>query len=236
MKKTLFCLAIASLLVTGIAGAGDWFRPAKGLAPLAPPVVQKNCLSYDFIDLEYIHTDFGSSYFGDSDGYGVGFSKSIGQTFFLTGSFASGGYDYNWVNHIIGVDTHRYRMGAGARVNLAECVDLVFEGGAEHLDAEYDRGYSAKDYDSWGYYFGTGVRARTGRLEWYAKAFYFGREGDYSQQYLSHHTSFHGRVDEDGWLFTPGLIYHLTDNLGLKLGMEVDQYNTSYLAGVRFHF
>lgn len=236
MKKHLIRLAMASLLVTGIAEAGDWFRPAKGLAPLAPPAVHAECLSYDFIDLEYVHTDYGSPYFGDADGYGIGFSKSLGDMFYVNGSFGSGGYDYDWVNHVVGVDTHRYRMGAGARVSLAECVDLIFEGGAEHLDAEYSHGYSDHDYDSWSYYFGPGIRARTGRLEWYAKAFYFSREGDYSQEYLSHHTTNHGRVDQYGWLFTPGVIYHVTDNLGLKFGLEIDQYNTSYLAGVRFHY
>ena len=235
MKKQLICLALASLLTSGIADAGDWFGSGKGLAPLAPPAVH-DCLSYDFVDLEYIHTDFGSGYFGDGDGYGIGFSKSIGDVLFLTGSFASGGYDYDWVNHIVPVDTNRYRLGAGARVGLAECVDLVFEGGAQHLDAEYGGGYSDHDYDSWGWYMGTGIRARTGRLEWYAKVFYTANEGDYSQEYLSHHTTNYGRVDDYGWVYTPGVIYHLTDNVGLKFGMEIDEDDTSYLAGLRFHF
>lgn len=231
----MICLALASLLTSGIADAGDWFSSGKELAPLAPPAVH-DCLSYDFIDLEYIHTDFGSQYFRDSDGYGIGFSKSIGKSFYLNGSFAGGSYVYDWVDHVLPVDTKRYRLGAGTRVRLAECVDLIFEGGAEHLDAEYGAGYEDHDYDSWGWYMGTGIRARTGRLEWYAKAYYLGREGDYSQEYLSHHVTTHGRVDDYGWLFTPGVILHVTDNVGVKFGMEIDEYNTSFLAGVRFHY
>lgn len=127
-------------------------------------------------------------------------------------------------------------MGVGTRVSLAECIDLTFEGGARHLDREYESDYSGWDHDSWGWYFGPGIRARMGRLEVYAKAFYFGHEGDLSQQFLSEHTTYHGRVDDYGWLFQPGLIYHVSDNLGVKFGLEIDEVDTSYFAGVRLHY
>ena len=228
--------AAIAILSGGLSIAGDWGNLAKNLTPLAPPPVQEHCLSYDYVDLEYIYTDYESTFFSEGHGYGVGFSKSIGSSLFFTGSFAEGSYDYNWVNHVLNVDTHRYRLGAGARVPLAECVELTFEGGAEHLEAEYGDYYSYKDYDSWGYYVGPGIRARSGRFEFFAKAFYIGREGDYSQRYLSQHVAHHGRVDDYGWVFTPGLIFHVTESFGLKLAAEFDENATAFTVGGRYHF
>ncbi|MEM9016830.1 MAG: hypothetical protein AAGC68_07430 [Verrucomicrobiota bacterium] len=232
MKKHLLRFAIALFLTSGVAHAGDWGNLGKGMAPVVPHV---DCLSYDYVDLEYIYTDYGTPKFDDGHGYGIGFSKSLGSAFFLTGSFSDSGYDYDWDGHIVDVDTRRYRMGLGTNIPLAKCVDFTFEGGFDHLDAEYTY-HPDHDYDSWAYYFGPGIRARAGAFEVYAKIFYFSREGDLSQYYLSQHTFSHGRVDEDGWLFTPGIIYHFTDSFGLKVGAEIDQYNTAFLLGARFHY
>lgn len=217
--------------------AGDWrMNSAKSLAPLAPPVSHGNCLSYDYLDLGLVRTDFGSSYLRDSDGYGVGFSKSLGEHLFFVFDFADGEFDYDWYDHVVPVETQSYRLGLGARFGIAECVDLTLEGGARHVDTEFGPGYEYKDYDSWSWYFGPGVRAKMGRFEVYAKIFYTGTEGDAFQEYLSHHTTFHGRVDSNGWLFQPGLVYHVTDNLGVKFGIELDEIDTSYFAGVRLHY
>lgn len=237
MKKNRISLAIATLLLPGALTAGDWGSLGKGIAPLAAPTSNCNtCLSYDFIDLEYQMTDYGSPYFMNGDGYGIGFSKSLGCNLFFTGSFADGSYDYDWVGHIVPVDTQRFRLGLGARVSIGECVDLTFEGGAQHLDAEFGAGYSDHDYDSWGYYVGPGIRARAGRFEAYGKLLFVSNEGDYSQKYLSHHTTVHGRVDQDGWLFTPGVIFHLNDVLALKAGAEINEFDTAFSFGARFHY
>lgn len=56
------------------------------------------------------------------------------------------------------------------------------------------------------------------------------------QEYLSHHTTHYGKVDSYGWLFTPGVIFHLNDRLGIKLGAEIDSHDTVWLAGARLHF
>ncbi len=236
MKTTVLTLALASLVTLGTSVAGDWTwkRPAKNLIPLEPPVVA-SCLSYDYIDLEYFYTDFSSPKYFDGHSYGVGFSKSLGSSFFFTGGFAEGDYDYDWDGHIVGVETRRYRLGAGVRHGIGQCVDLTFEGGFDHLDAEYP-GYNDHDYDSWSYYFGPGIRAQAGQFEFFAKALYQKREGDYSQEYLSHHSSHHGSVDDYGWVFTPGFIFHFTDRLGLKLAAEFDENETDYIAGIRYYF
>lgn len=236
MKKSVLLLVAVSLLAGGASIAGDWRSPAKNLIPLAPPPAMENCLSYDFIDLEYQYTDFGSIHFDEGHGYGVGFSKSIGNLVYFTGSFADGGYEYNWDGHRLDVDTRKYRLGAGVRAPIAKCIDLTFEGGGEHYDAEYGGYYSDHDYDSWGYYFGPGIRARAGRLEAFAKVFYFSREGDYRNEYLSHHSAYHGRVDDYGWLFSPGFIFHVTDNFGVKIAAEIDEWDSTLIVGGRYEF
>ncbi len=228
---------MASFFLPGALNAGDWGDLGKGIAPLAAPTSDCNtCLSYDYIDLNYIMNDFGTPYFQDGRGYGISFSKSLGCNFFFTGGFADGSYDYDWVGHIVPVETQRFRLGLGARVSIGECVDLTFEGGAQHLDAEFGAGYADHDYDSWGYYVGPGIRARAGRLEAYGKLLFTSNEGDLSQYYLSHHTTVHRRVDQDGWLFTPGIIFHVNDVLALKAGAEIDELDSSFLFGARFHY
>ncbi|MDF2377206.1 MAG: hypothetical protein P1U81_13255 [Verrucomicrobiales bacterium] len=235
MKKHLIRLAVASLLLPGALNAGDWGNPGKGIAPLAAPAPDCNtCLSYDYIDLEYLLTDFGTPYFDDGGGYAIGFSKSLGCNFFFTGSFADGSYD--WVGHFVPVDTQRFRLGLGARASIGECVDLTFEGGAQHLDAEFGAGYSDHDYDSWGYCVGPGIRARAGRFEAYGKILFVSNEGDNSREYLSHHTTVHRRVDRDGWLFTPGVIFHLNDVLAFKAGAEINVFDTAFSLGARFPY
>ena len=235
MKKTL-SLYIAVLLVTGgNIVAGDWGPSPKELVPLASPVAEGNCLTYDFLDLEYGITEFGSSYYTDGDFHGVGFSKSLGSSLFFTGGYADGGYTLNGLAKDSSVTTQRYRLGLGARHSIARCVDLTFEGGMEHTDAEYG-GCDCLNYDSWSYYVGPGIRARSGRLEMFAKALYTGREGDMSQTYLGFLTTESLSADEDGWLFSPGLVYHVTENLGIKVAAEIGELDTAVTFGIRLEF
>ncbi|MEC5125582.1 hypothetical protein VSU19_02380 [Verrucomicrobiales bacterium BCK34] len=235
MKKTVLTLAIASFLVAGMAEAGDWSRPAKGLAPLAAPITG-SCLSYDYVDLEYSFDDYGSRFFDNGNSYGLGFSKSLGSLLFINGSIHTGGYDHSWGDNIVDVDTRRYRMGVGVRHEIAECVDLTFEGGFDHMDSEYGRDYSHRDYDSWAYYFGPGIRARAGRFEFFAKALYTDREGDKRQSYLSEESVYLEQAYDGGWVFTPGVILHLNERLGFKVAGEFDGIDSALTLGARFHF
>lgn len=234
--KIFACLSVLVLFfVFPEAGAGDLTIPAKDLVPTAAPVPEGNCLSYDFIDLEYGITDFGTSYYGEGDSWGVGFMKSLGPIFYLTGSYGEGGYEFDACCALLDVDTDRYRLGLGARRSIAQCVDLTFEGGFDHRDSEYP-GYPQLDYDSWGYYVGPGIRARAGRFEVFGNAFYTSREGDYSQRYLAWQTSAALSENEAGWIFNPGVIYHLTEHWGLKAAAEVGELDTAFTFGARYHF
>lgn len=234
MKTLLKTLLSALLLLGGGLGAGE-MPSGKDLAPLALPVECEECLSYDFVDLKYGINDFGTDFHNDGDYYEAGFSKSLGKRFYVNGSYADGSYRLDTLLNFTGVDTERYRLGLGTRKKIADCVDLTLEGGMEHVDMAYDR-CGCMDFDSWGYYVGPGIRARSGRFEMYANAFFSSREGDYSQRYLGYLTPDALGVDEDGWLFTAGLIYHLTEHVGLTAGGEWGELDNAYTFGMRIEF
>lgn len=233
MKKQLICFVLTSLLLVGVSAAGDWHTPGKALAPLAPPVTE-NCLSYDFVDLEYIRNGYDVGYLDNGEGFGFGFSKSVGHNFYFNGGFRGGNFDYNWAPYIGSVETRAFRFGVGTHVSLAKCVDLTLEGGVTHIDAELENVYPVAEYDSWGYYVGPGLRARSGRLEFYANVFYFGRSGDGIPGHP--YTAPNGAFAGQGWLFTPGVIFHLNEVFGIKVGGEFGEDTTNLLVGGRLHF
>ena len=236
MRKVTILLNSLVLLSTGAAVAGDWGTSAKGLAPLAPPLLEESCLSYDVVDLQYINTDFGSGYFSKGNGYGAGFSKSVTNDFFINGSYSFGEFDDAFCGCDDMAENHKYRLGSGFRKEIADCVDLTFEGGGEFLDSEYSKN-TDRSFDSWGYYVGPGIRARAGRFEMFANAYYFHREGDNSQNHIWPQFRSGGySQDPYGWRLTAGFIYHVTDSFGLKVAGEVEDYDSTLLVGGRYHF
>jgi len=236
MRKANILLNTLVLLASGLATAGDETTPAKGLAPLAPPVMENSGLSYDFIDLHYIFTDFGSGFFSDSHGYGAGFSKMISNDFFVNGSYAFSEFDDLFCGCRDMAENHRYRLGSGFRKAIADHVDLTFEGGGEFLDSEYQKN-NHRNFDSWGYYVGPGIRARAGRFEMFANAFYFHREGDNSQNHIWPQFRSGGySQDPYGWRFMTGFIYHLTETFGLRVAGEIEDYDSNLLVGGRYNF
>lgn len=234
MKKATLLLTLFAIVSGGSGIAGDWSPSSK--VPLAPPIIDENCLSYDFIDLQYINRDFGSPYFKKGNGYGAAFSKSIYNGLYATGSYSFGDFDDHWCTSFDQGETHRYRLGGGVSRTIAECVDLVFEGGAEYLDTDYDK-FANREFDSWGYYVGPGIRARVGRFEMYGNVNYYHREGDYSQNHIL--PEFHSdgySADPYGWRFSTGFIYHVTERFGVKVGGEFEKYDSALLVGGRYHF
>lgn len=233
MKKTPLILACAAL-VPMMASAGPISRhiasPAKApirdskapvdcKAPICDP-----CLSYDFIDLDYGITDFSNGFLNDdATSIGISFSKSLGEVLFLTGGYTNTDADYIF-GGIGELEEHRYQLGLGARYSLATCVDFTFEGGIDHRDISAN-GNGISSFDSWGYYVGPGIRARSGNLEGYAKIFYVDREGVPN-----------AFVDTDGWVFKPGVLWHLTDNLALKVAADFGDNYSTVTFGARIHF
>ncbi|HQW27985.1 MAG: hypothetical protein KA152_14325 [Verrucomicrobiales bacterium] len=236
MKKVTLLLTLFALVSAGSGLAGEWSPPSKGPVPLPPPSFDENCLSYDFIDLDYINRDFGSQYFSKGQGYGAGFSKSISSSLYINGSYSFGEFEDVWCGCFDVAETHKYRLGAGVRKSIADCVDLTFEGGAEYLDTDYatklDRGS-----DSWGYYVGPGIRARAGRFEMFANSNFYHREGDYSQNHIDQQFRSTGYSNDPyGWRISTGFIYHVSERFGVKVAGEFEKYDSALLLGGRFMF
>jgi len=237
MKKLVITSAMVLALGAELAMAGEFNfgHPGKNIIPIEPADTAGNCLSYDFIDLNYTVTSFGNSFFDDGKGFSVDFSKSLGNFAYVTGEYQRGGYDYDWVDHVVDVNTNRYRLGVGARHSVAKCFDLTLEGGGQYLDAEH-HDHPSKDFDSWGWYAGPGFRFMVGkRLEVYGNAFYGKHEGDTREQLLSQNNFYNpsAEVDDYTWRFTPGVVYSVTENLGLKVGAEFEREEVELLFGVR---
>lgn len=210
------------LSVSGLLTAGDY--SGKGVIPVASH--DGPCLSYDFIDLEYGINDYDSALLDNGDRWGVGFSKSFGSNYFLTGEYNRAGFDFFDGNNFLGADSNRYSLGLGTYWTLGDCLHLTFEGGGDYRDSSFS-GNPAFDFDSWGYYVGPGLRARAGRLEGYLKLFYVGRESDA--------LNFAG-LDAEGWVLKPGVLFHLTDHLALKVSGDVAENESVVNFGVRYHF
>lgn len=237
MTKTTLLTVATLLAFAGGLCAGDWTF-SKNPAPLAGPLTPENCLSYDYIDVGYGINSFGTPYMTDGDFWSVGFSKSLGSVFFLTGDYSSGSHDFYQLcgcGPVGGVDTHRYRLGLGARRNIAQCIDLTFEGGFDHVDSRFPM-KPWFNHDSWGYYFGPGIRARAGRFEMFAKALYTHREGDYEQQLLSQQTAAGLGSNYGGWMFNPGVLYHVTDAVALEFAAEIYELDSLLTFGLRYEF
>lgn len=227
MKNLFLLIALVSL--SPIAAFGGPILASAAKAPIRDckaPVECHPCLSYDFIDLEYGITDFSNPFLNDdAESLGVSFSKSLGEVLFLTG-----GYTNTDTDHLFGLggsdlEVHQYTLGLGAHFSLAKCVDLTLEGGFDHRDFSSDGG-GLRSFDSWGYYVGPGIRARSGRLEGFAKVFYVGREGVPALY----------NFDSDGWVFNPGVLYHLTDHLALKVDADLGEDYSTVNFGARIHF
>ncbi|MEM1441585.1 MAG: hypothetical protein AAGF67_04550 [Verrucomicrobiota bacterium] len=182
------------------------------------------CLSYDYVDLEYLTTG-SEGIFGGGDGYSASFSKSLGELFFLTGGYTNAGADYIDNNVAFDFESHRYQLGLGARFALTECVHLTLEGGAEHADNRF--GNTAFNYDSWAYYIGPGLRARAGRFEFFGEVFYVGREGVPGNGFA---------YENDTWVFNPGVLFHLNDRLALKVAGSFTEDTSLFTFGARINF
>ncbi len=237
MKKLVITSAIVLTLGAELAMAGGYNlgRPGKNIIPIEPPVPAGNCLTYDYVDLNYVYQDFGTQFFDEGKGFSGNFSKSLGRSMFVTGSYERAGYEYDWVDHIVDADTHRYRLGFGAKHSVAKCFDITIQGGGQYYDSEFVN-HAAKDFNSWGWYAGPGFRFIVGkRLELFGNAFYSKNEGDHRESMLSQHNAYNpsAEVDDYGWRFTPGMIYYVTENVGLKVAAEFEKEDTSLLFGVR---
>lgn len=214
MKKSLL---LGAMILLGSAVSQVHAGPAKGpvAAAPAPAPAAVPMFTYDFLDVQYIYTNFDSPWFDDAHGAGANLSKGLGGPLYLTGSFAWSDTEADYEP----VDLYGASGGLGVYCPVVDRLHVNLEGGALWSKEDYDY-YSE---DDWGYFVGPGVRfAICQGFELFANVYYtdFGGEGD----------------DTDGIDVNVGAVYDISQYFGIKVGGLFGEDENSAFVGGRIYY
>ena len=186
--------------------------PKLGLVALAASVslpAWADDMSYTYVEAAYVDTDIDDGLDVDGDGFAVGGSFEISESFFLTGGYSAQDFDF-------GIDLDQWSVGIGGHMPLADDIDLV--GTLRYVDAEIDTRFGDADDDGFGV--GVGVRARvTDNIE---------LEGGIN--YVD--------LDDagDDTSLAAGARYYLSNEFAVGAGFQIGDDVTSWNIGVRLEF
>ncbi|MCB1062500.1 MAG: outer membrane beta-barrel protein [Verrucomicrobiae bacterium] len=203
-------LAAAALFAVGItpafAGSG-----AKEIAVVPTPAPEVECLSYDFIDLQYIYTSFDSM--ADGHGAGVNFSKGIAGNVYFTGS---ADWSSSSIDHA-DVDLYGATAGLGYAIPVSKRFHLNIEAGGIYSQFDGPYGY---DDEEWGGYVGPGFRyCLSPGMELFANVYYVLFEGG-----------------EDLFETNVGIVANITETVAFKVAGLLSEDDQSVMAGLRFYY
>ncbi len=117
---------------------------------LAPLAALADDMSYSYVDLAYVETDFDG--IGPSaDGFGLRGSMGFAENWFVFAEYAS--------QSVANIDVDNIAVGFGGHYGLAENIDLVGRLGYTQIDLSAPGGLDADDD---GYLADLGVRGRIG--------------------------------------------------------------------------
>jgi len=214
MKKTLL---LGAMILLGSAASQVHAGPVKGpVAPApAPAPADYPLFTYDFLDIQYIYTDFDSPWINDAHGAGANISKSVGGPLYLTGSFAWSDTEVDYEP----VDLYGASGGLGVYCPIVERLHVNFEGGALWSKESYD--YHSED--DWGYFVGPGVRFAVCRgFELFANVYYTDFGGQYE--------------DTDSIDVNVGAVFDVSQYFGIKVGGLIGEDQNSAFVGGRIYY
>ena len=168
-------------------------------------------LNYNYLELGYQRIDLDDDLANvDGDGFGIAGSFEVGDNWFVGASYAQASFDF-------GIDLDQLGIGLGYHTSISNNTD--FYGSLQWVRAEVSAdGFGSADEDG----FGATIGLR-------------GMVGDKVE--LSGHVGYVDFGDgSDGTAVGAGLLYNLTDNVGLGIFVDVEEDVTSYGAGVRFYW
>ncbi|MDF1811453.1 MAG: hypothetical protein P1V20_04545 [Verrucomicrobiales bacterium] len=236
MKKIISQIAAVALIfgaTSTISNAGcDYIFGNECSTP------DECCFSYDYVDIAYLYSNYGSAVppnvFGGAaapnasiidklKGVDIEFKKAIGCNFYFSGEF----YNTDGVlsDQIVAANPalfgkraefYYYRAGVGYHHSLADNIDFTFEGGGLYWDCRVP----AKHQDEWGWYISPGLRVCMGFGELYANYMYENFE------------------TQENHRFEGGAIVPVTECMSFKLAgrYETEYEKSSFLAGIRFNY
>lgn len=180
------------------------------LVAFAMPAIAAE-LSYSYVEAGYqkIELDDSSGFSVDGDGFGIGGSFEIGDSFHVFGSYASSSFDFS-------VDLDEYSLGAGYHTSITNNVDAVFELAYVRAEANTPFGFSVDDD---GYGASVGVRAMLGEN--------FELAGSVNYVDLG---------DSDGTSFDGTARYYVTPAFALGINAGFGDDVTTYGASMQWYF
>lgn len=199
------------ILFAALAFAAGSTQALAGNSLRVSPGPVDECLSYDFLDLQYGFTSFD----GLDNGHGVGANLStlLLDTLYFT---ASGDWTATGI-HGEDLDIYGASAGLGIYFPVAERLHLTFEGGGVFAGSS---GLGWQDDDQWGFFAGPGLRyCLSPGTEVFANAHYV-------------------RFDDSDnlWEFNAGVISAITESVAFKLAGQLTSDDLSVLAGLRFYY
>ncbi len=191
-------------LTPAVAGSG-----AKEIAVV--PAAEEECLSYEFLDLQYIHTSFDS--LDDGHGAGVNLSKGLAGNVYFTGS---ADWSSSSIDHA-DVDLYGATAGLGYAIPVSRRFHLNIEAGG--IYGQFDGPYGYND-EKWGGYVGPGFRyCLSPGMEVFANVYYVLCEGG-----------------EDLFETNVGVVANITETVAFKVAGLLGEDDQSVMAGLRFYY
>ena len=167
-------------------------------------------LDYNFVQASYGQFEL-DGVDADGDGFGIGGSMAVSDSFHLFGSYAMADFDF-------GVDMNTLSLGVGYNTPVAESIDLIAS--LAYVSAEVEAsGFGSADDN--GYGLGVGLRGMaTPAVE---------LQGGIS------YVDFGGNSDGDT-SFGAGLLYHFSESFAAGVSGEWGDDISSYQLNGRFSF
>jgi len=170
-------------------------------------------LSYNFIELGYQKADLDDDLAGfsvDGDGFGIGGSFEVGESWFIGVGYSTIGFDF-------GIDLDQISVGGGYHAGLSDRTD--FFATLSYLSVEVSAsGFGSIDED--GYGVAIGVRSMlTDNVELNGSIGYSDL-GD----------------GADGTAFNVGALYSFTESFAVGFDIGIEEDFTLYGIGGRFYF
>ena len=170
-------------------------------------------LSYNFIELGYQKAELDDDLAGisfDGDGFGIGGSFEVGESWFVGVGYSTIGFDF-------GIDLDQISVGGGYHAGLSDRTD--FFAALSYLSVEVSAsGLGSVDED--GYGVAIGVRSMlTDNVE---------LNGSLGYSDLGN--------GADGTAFNAGALYSFTESFAVGFDIGIEEDVTLYSVGGRFYF